>query len=44
MEETSIFSKMEDDLYILGNGRQPQYFVKWKKTSTFWQMEDDVNY
>ena len=25
------------------NGRQPQYFGKWKTTSIFWQMEDDLN-
>ena len=26
-----------------GNGRQPQYFRKWKTTSKFWQIEDDLN-
>jgi hypothetical protein len=30
---------MEDDLNILANGKKPQYFGKWKKTSIFWQME-----
>jgi hypothetical protein len=34
---------MEDDLNILRNGRQPQYFDKWKMTSIFWQMEDDLS-
>ena len=34
---------MEDDLNILANERQPQYFAKWKMTSIFWQMEDDLN-
>jgi hypothetical protein len=32
---------MEDNLNILANGRQPQYFGKYKTTSKFWQMEDD---
>ena len=26
---------MEDDLIFFKNGRQPQYFQKWKTTSTF---------
>jgi hypothetical protein len=34
---------MEVGLNILANGRQPQYFGKWKTTSVFWQMEDDLN-
>ena len=34
---------MEDNLNILANGRQPQYFGKWKTTSVFWEMEDDLN-
>jgi hypothetical protein len=24
-------------------GRRPQYFGKWKTTSIFWQMEDNLN-
>jgi hypothetical protein len=49
---TLIFWQMEDDLNILANGRQPQYFGKWKTTTIFgnWkttaifcQMEDDLN-
>ena len=33
---------MEDDLNFLENGRRPQFFGKWKKTSAFWKMEDDL--
>ena len=42
---------MEDDLNIPvngrrpqshSNGRQPQYFVKWKTISIFLQMENDL--
>jgi hypothetical protein len=32
---TKIFCQMEDDLNILLNGTQPQYFGKWKMTSMF---------
>jgi hypothetical protein len=35
---------MEEDLNILANGRQPQYFGKWKTTSIFCQMEGDINF
>ena len=38
----SIFNKMEDDLNILQNGRQPQFSTKWKRTSIFYKMEDDL--
>ena len=34
---------MEDNLNIIENGRQPQYFWKWKTTSIFLKMEDDLN-
>ena len=43
---------MEDDLHFLGNGRQPnlfgngrrpQFLWKWKTTSIFLEMEDDLN-
>jgi hypothetical protein len=34
---------MEDDLNILANGRQPQYFGKWNTTSIFWQIEENLN-
>ena len=27
----------------MANGKQPQYFVKWKARSIFWQMEGDLN-
>ena len=30
MEYDLTFWKMEDELNILENGRQPQYFGKWK--------------
>ena len=38
-----VGSKLQDDLNILANGRVPQYFGKWKSTSIFWLMEDDLN-
>jgi hypothetical protein len=34
---------MEDILNILAAGTRPQYFGKWKTTSTFLQTEDDLN-
>ena len=34
---------MEDNLDILVNGGRPQYFGKWKATSIFWEMENDLN-
>jgi hypothetical protein len=34
---------MKEDLNILAKGRQPQYFGRWKTTSIFWQVEDDIN-
>jgi hypothetical protein len=35
----SIFGKMEDDLNLLENRRQSQYFEKWKMIYIFCQME-----
>ena len=35
---------MEDDLNIFENGRRPQFFRKWKTTSIFLKMEDDLNF
>ena len=35
--------KMEDDLKFVRNGRRPQFFGKWKTTSIFGEMEDDLN-
>ena len=32
---------MEDNLYFSKNGRQPQFFQKWKTTSIFWDREDN---
>jgi hypothetical protein len=43
MEDDLNFCQMEDYLNILGNGRQHQYFEKWKTASIPWQMEDDLN-
>ena len=37
---TSVFQEMEDDLTIFGNGRRPQFFRKWKTTSTFQEIKD----
>ena len=34
---------MEDDQNILANGRRPQYLDKWKTTSVFLKMEEDLN-
>ena len=33
---------MEDDLNFVDNGRLPQLFGKWKTTSIFLKMEDDL--
>ena len=35
---------MEDGLSIFANRRRPQYLGKWKTTSTFLSMEDDLNF
>ena len=35
---------MEDDLNMLENGRRPKYFGKWKATSIFWKIEDNINF
>jgi hypothetical protein len=32
---------MEDNFNFKVNGRRPQLIGKWKKTSIYWQMEDD---
>ena len=37
-----VGSKLEDNLNFLANGRHPQYFGKWKTTSIFWKIEDDL--
>ena len=34
---------MEDNLNIIENGRRPQYFWKWKTTSIFLKIEDDLD-
>jgi hypothetical protein len=46
--------EMENDLFLGGNGRRPQtfskrkttfnFFEKWKTTSNFLEMEDDINF
>jgi hypothetical protein len=36
--------KMEDYLIFFKNGRQPHFFEKWKKTSNFSKLEDDIIY
>jgi hypothetical protein len=52
MEDNINTLQMENDLNMLRNirkpcffpiGRRPQYFAKWKTTSIFWHMEDDLN-
>jgi hypothetical protein len=37
------FSQMKDDINILANERRPQYFGKWRTTSIFWRMEDNLD-
>jgi hypothetical protein len=32
----------EDDRQLLATGRQPPTFDKWKTTSIFWSLEDDL--
>jgi hypothetical protein len=34
---------MEDDLHFLEMEDDPNFFFKWKMTSIFWNMEDDLN-
>ena len=34
---------MEDNLNFFKNGRQPQFFHKWKMTSMFSQIEEDLS-
>jgi hypothetical protein len=52
---TLNFLKMEEDLKLFENGRRPQSFWKWKKTTSkmfengrrpqiFLKMEDDLKY
>jgi hypothetical protein len=36
--------KMEDNLTFFENGRRPHFFCKFKTTSHFLQMEDDLNF
>ncbi len=36
--------EFEDDLIFLVNGRRPQFWGKWKTTSVFVEMEDDLNF
>jgi hypothetical protein len=35
---------MNDNLHLSGNGRQPQFFRKWKMTPIFQEIEDDLNF
>ena len=41
---TIVEPKLEDDLNYFVNGRQPQFFGKWKTTSILRKMEDDHNF
>ena len=43
-EDNLIFFKMEDDLNFFENGRRPQNFRKWKTTSIFLKMEDNITF
>ena len=36
--------KIEDVISFSADGRWPQYFWKWKTTSIFQEMEDDLNF
>jgi hypothetical protein len=40
-DEPNYF-QMEDDLNIVVNGRQPHFLFKWKMTSIFLLMEDNL--
>ena len=42
-QQVKITRNMEDYLNISEYGRRPQYFWKWKTTSIFLKMEDDIN-
>ena len=42
-DNINIFSNGRQPQLFLLNGRLPQYFGKWKTTSIFWQMEEDIN-
>ena len=44
MEDDLNFLIFEDNLDSFGNenGRRPQFFSKWKTTSIFLQIEDDL--
>ena len=42
MDEYFIFYKSKTTLIFSSNGRQPQFFFKWKTTSKFLWMEDDL--
>ena len=35
---------MEDDLNFFENRRRPQKFLKWKTTSIFWKLEDNLKF
>ena len=36
--------ELEDNLILLVNGRRPQFWGKWKTTSIFVQMEEDLKF
>jgi hypothetical protein len=46
MEEHLNFQEMEDDINFLGYGRQPLFFFfrKWKTTSSFQKIENDLSF
>ena len=37
-------NKLEDNLNFLVNGRRPQFFGKWKTTSIFLYIEDELKF
>ena len=37
-------NKLEDNLNCLVNGRRPQFFGKWKTTSIFLYIEDELEF
>ena len=37
-------NELEDDLNCLVNGRRPEFFGKWKTTSIFLYIEDELKF
>ena len=44
VDTLELFGKIEDKLNFEVNGRRPQFVGKWKMTSIFWQLHDDLHF